>query len=118
MVWSRVLGAYVAPYIVKKVKNSIVKNIIYGEIDDFMGQDGWSSENITGIKELNSGEKSIDSYACDYIMEKDVSEWSDYDYQFLRMTKDYDSNLEKRKKVLEYLNYQKGLKKNNGNKRK
>ena len=54
---------------------------------------------------VKQGRKSIDSYVGDYILEKNVCEWTDYDYQFLRMTKDYDRNWEKRKKVLEYLSY-------------
>lgn len=114
MVWSKVVSigaAYLAPYIVKAVKKKIAKEIIYGKIDDYVGEEDFVEDNIFGIKELNKGEKSIDSYASDYILEKNVSEWTDYDYQFLRMTKDYDRNWEKRKKVLEYLDYQRRLKK-------
>ncbi len=114
MVWHKVIAtgaAYLAPYIENYVRKKIAKEIIYGRIDDFVDEEGFVKNDIMGIKELNRGEKSIDSYASDYILSKDVSEWNENDYQFLRMTKDYDRNWQKRQKVLEYLNYKKRQKK-------
>ena len=34
---------------------------------------------------------------------KDVEEWNEDDYQFVRLTNDYDDNIVKRRKVLNYL---------------
>ena len=36
-------------------------------------------------------------------MHKDVEEWNEDDYQFFRLTNDYDDNIVKRRKVLNYL---------------
>ena len=36
-------------------------------------------------------------------MHKDVEEWNEDDYQFVRLTDDYDDNIVKRRKVLNYL---------------
>lgn len=44
---------------------------------------------------------------ADMIMEKDVGEWTEEEYQFIRSTQGYNHNLERRRKVLDYLNYNK-----------
>ena len=36
-------------------------------------------------------------------MHKGVEEWNEDDYQFVRLTNDYDDNIVKRRKVLNYL---------------
>lgn len=110
MAWGKVAVSFLAPYIIKAVRKAALKRAIYGEIDDFVGKDGFVDEDIMGIKKLNDGEKSIDTYASEYILQKDVREWTDYDLRFLRMTDDYSRNTEKQRKVWEYLNYQRKLK--------
>lgn len=62
MVWSKVVSigaAYLAPYIVKAVKKKIAKEIIYGKIDDYVGEEDFVEDNIFGIKELNKGKKAL-----------------------------------------------------------
>ena len=85
-------------------------NKIDRKTDDYVGEEDVCRGHIFGIQELNKVEKALTATPA-IIYWKNVCEWTDYDYQFLRMTKDYDRNWEKRKKVLEYLSYQRGLKK-------
>lgn len=86
-------------------------NKIDRKTDDYFGEEDFVEDNIFGIQELNKVEKALTATPAIIYWKKNVCEWTDYDYQFLRMTKDYDRNWEKRKKVLEYLSYQRGLKK-------
>ncbi len=70
------------PYVKKTMQRQAVKKIVSDKTDKAVGEDDFVSKYIFGIKSLNVGEKSIDSFYSDYIMEKDVSEWSEKDYQF------------------------------------
>ena len=38
-------------------------------------------------------------------MNKDVKDWNEDDYQFVRLTDDNDKDIVKRQKVLDYLNF-------------
>lgn len=40
-------------------------------------------------------------------MNKNVDDWTEDDYHFVRMTEDYSANMKKKQKVLEYLKYKK-----------
>ena len=69
-------------------------------------------KQVFGIN-TSDGQKSLDNEFTHYIintmaeeaMNKDVKDWNEDDYQFVRLTDDYDDDIIKRQKVLNYLNF-------------
>ncbi len=112
-----VFERYLIPYLKKKGMQKYVENKINEAVDveDFV------SKYIFGIKSLNEPEIELDKNFAQYIMkvseekaaailEKDVGEWCENDYHFIRGTVDYSENMAKQRKVLDYLNYHKRMK--------
>ena len=83
-------------------------------IENITGEDDFISKDILGIKSFD-GQKELDNKYTNYIisemaseaMNKNVDDWTEDDYHFVRMTEDYSANIKKRQKVLEYLKYKK-----------
>lgn len=93
-----------------------MKEVLYEEVNDAADIPDFVQKYVFGIGNLNEHEIELDKKfyermvketeaAAEMIMKKDVNEWTEDDYQFIRSTQGYSSNLERRRKVLNYLNY-------------
>lgn len=109
-----VFERYLLPYLQKQGVKKYVENRVNEAVDveDFV------SKYIFSIKSLNESEIELDRSFAQYIikkseeeassiLEKDITEWTEDDCHFIRGTLDFDKNLIKQRKVLDYLNYQK-----------
>jgi hypothetical protein len=102
----------IARYGYKQFKKRAVKTAMDSVANTFIDEEDFVSQML-GINTLE-GQKKLDNefsryimnVTADDIMKKDVSEWSNDDYMYLRATENYDINWDRRRKVLEYLNYQ------------
>ena len=99
-------------------RKNIAKRLTYGFINYLVDEEGFVQKNIFGVKPLYD-EKNIDTTTeqdiidaySEYLRDIPVEMWQGIDYQGIRMSRGFDSDLEKRQKVVEYLDYQKRMKK-------
>ena len=100
----------IGKYAKTALKKKGIKESVYEGIDWASDRDDFVAKHVFGVNTMD-GQKKLDNEFTHYIinamaqeaMHKDVEEWNEDDYQFVRLTNDYDYNIVKRRKVLNYL---------------
>ncbi len=110
--FGNLFGRYLSPYL----KKQGAKQLAYKEINDAVDVEDFVQKYIIGIEDANGPEIELDKEferrmilesenIAEEIMDKDVSDWSVDDFNFIRGTIGYHKNWERRRKVLDFLNY-------------
>ena len=110
MSFSMSIMKLIGKYAKTALKKKGIKETVYEGIDWASDRDDFVAKHVFGVNTMD-GQKKVDNEFTHYIintmaeeaMHKDVEEWNEDDYQFVRLTDDYDDNIVKRRKVLNYL---------------